>query len=255
MDNTMLLESPQGQFDSVDGIEIIVEAAKSGKVDPWNIDIVQLTDLFLEKLIEIKQSNLRLTGRTLFFAAVLLRLKSNYLEGLDPFAEENPEEPEEDFYEEDFENEDYQDMQAQAKVVELEKALARRTSVRINRSRKVTLGDLIKQLRKLEAIDSNKRRKKAEESVKNRRSYTHFTPDDILEMAHEEFIESEIIKLQGTLTRLFESDERVEFNEILETGMNRVSAYIALLFLTSRGRIDLVQDDFYSDLYIVKEVV
>ena len=34
--------------------------------------------------------------------------------------------------------------------------------------------------------------------------------------------------------------------------MDRISAYISLLFLTADSDYDLVQDEFYSDLYVVK---
>jgi len=66
-----------------DGIEILVSLAKTGKVNPWNIDIVDITDKYLAKMFEMKAQNLRLTGRTLLFAAILLRLKSNILENID----------------------------------------------------------------------------------------------------------------------------------------------------------------------------
>jgi len=256
VDNSLSRMTADEEINKLDGIEILVNWAKTGKLDPWNIDIVKVTDMFLEKLIEIKQYNLRLTGRTLFFAAVLLRLKSNYLEGLDPFnQDEILEEPDgEDFFDEFPEEEDIENNIRQANIISLEKAITRRTSVRQNRTRKVTLEELIKQLRKLEEIENKQKRKDAEERVKARRSYTHFTPDDILDMAHDEYIEDEIVKLQDILSRLFESDERIELSELINAGMDRVSAYISLLFLASREGIELVQDEFYSDLYIVKEV-
>ena len=87
------IEKVQAKDKTVDGIEILFEMAKSGKIDPWNIDIADVTDKYLQKLMEIKSNNLKLTGRTLFFAALLLRLKSDVLEGIN-FLEENPEEPE-----------------------------------------------------------------------------------------------------------------------------------------------------------------
>ena len=34
--------------------------------------------------------------------------------------------------------------------------------------------------------------------------------------------------------------------------MDKISAYIALLFLTAETDYDLVQDEFYSDLYVIK---
>ena len=74
---------------TADGIEIIVNMAKKQEIDPWNIDIVQLTDKYLQQIVEMKQNNLRLTGRTLFFAAFLLRLKSDILEGIDSMENED----------------------------------------------------------------------------------------------------------------------------------------------------------------------
>ena len=67
----------------VDGIEMLVDMAKAGKIDPWNIDIVDIADKYLMKTFEAKSQNLRFTGRTLLFASVLLKLKSNVLKGID----------------------------------------------------------------------------------------------------------------------------------------------------------------------------
>ena len=44
----------------VDGIEILVNMAKQGKIDPWNIDIVDITDKYLTHLFQSKAQNLRL---------------------------------------------------------------------------------------------------------------------------------------------------------------------------------------------------
>ena len=35
-------------------------------------------------------------------------------------------------------------------------------------------------------------------------------------------------------------------------GLDRISAYMALLFLSIDTDYDLVQEEFYSDLYVVK---
>ena len=68
--------------DANDGIGILVEMAKSGKIDPWNIDIVDVTEKYLQKMIEMKSLNLRVASRTLLFAAILCRMQSNVLAGL-----------------------------------------------------------------------------------------------------------------------------------------------------------------------------
>ena len=50
----------------------------------------------------------------------------------------------------------------------------------------------------------------------------------------------------------FEKNEKIELNELTLLGMDKISAYIALLFLTAESDYELQQDEFYSDLYVVK---
>ena len=63
-------------------VAILVGMAERGEIDPWRIDIVEVTDRFLSELEHQKTLDLRVSGRTLFYAALLLRMKSEYL--LDP---------------------------------------------------------------------------------------------------------------------------------------------------------------------------
>ena len=136
----------------VDGIEIRVDMAKPGKIDPWNVDIVEVTDKYLMHLFQSKAQNLRLTGRTLLFAAILLKLKSNVLEGLDVLDFEP--QPEIDLEYDDAPL-DYQDEEyiPTNNVISIDEVLQRRTSVRLNHNRVVTLRDLIRQLEFYEMLD------------------------------------------------------------------------------------------------------
>jgi segregation and condensation protein A len=156
-------------------------------------------------------------------------------------------------FEEMYEEFDIEDLDM-SNVITLDDALARRTSVRLNRQRVVTLKDLIKQLEFYEKIDKMRAIKNAHDRANTRRarSYANFTPEDILNIAHEEYIEDGIEKLHLILTKLFETNEKVELSEIKGTGMDKISTYITLLFLSARSRIELVQEEFYSDLYIVQ---
>ena len=88
---------------------------------------------------------------------------------------------------------------------------------------------------------------------KNRvRSYARFTPDDIINLAHEEYIEDCVLRLKENLSQIFEREDKIELNELTLLGMDKVSAYIALLFLSAESDYDLVQEEFYSDLYVVR---
>ena len=167
------------------GIEILVDMVKTSKIDPWNIDIVEVTDQFLQELVERKSHNLRLTAKTLFLAAVLLRMKSDILEGI------SLEEPEEEMLEPmdmDYDNPEFDINSINTKnLVSLDKVLERRTSVRLNKNRTVTLKDLIKQLEFYEEMEKRRSLQNAHERAKRRaKSYANFTPDDIIEMAHDE---------------------------------------------------------------------
>lgn len=234
-----------------DGIEILVGMAKSGKIDPWNVDIVDVTDKYLTHLFQIKSQNLRLTGRTLLFAAILLRLKSNVLEGIDANQIEGIEEVQDDF---GFEDE-WQDEEINTNnVISLEEVLQRRTSVRLNRSRMVNLKDLIKQLQFYEELDRKQSLKNAHERAKRRvRSYARLTADDIVNLAHDEYIEKSVDILHENLKKIFETQERVELTTLTLLGLDKISAYIALLFLTAtpEANIDLEQDEFYGELYAI----
>ena len=75
-----------------DGIDILLEMVKKNKLDPWNIDVVELADQYFAKTVELRINNLHVTSRVILFACILLRLKSDILEGLDPFAQIEEEE-------------------------------------------------------------------------------------------------------------------------------------------------------------------
>jgi len=239
---------------AVDGIEILVEMSKKGKIDPWNIDIADITDKYLQKLVEIKTNNLKLTGRTLFFAAVLLRLKSDILEGININEDSDMQENE---FLEDFDNgfDDAENINTN-NVISLDDVLERRTSVRLNRERIITLDDLIKQLEFYEKIDKRIALQNKNSRVSRRTgSYEKFTAEDIINMAHDEYIDNSIKVLQSVLERIFLTDKRASLSDLSETGMDKVSVYIALLFLSASTDIDLIQDEFYSELYIIPEAI
>ena len=240
-----------------EGIGILVSMAKSGKIDPWNVDIIDVTDKYLAHICEMKSQNLRLTGRTFLFAAVLLKLKSNVLEGNDILSIGQPDyteglEFDDDGFVAEYGQED-NEFTPTSNVVSIDEVLQRRTSVRLNRNRVVTLRDLIRQLQFYEKLEKKQSLQQAHERAKSRvRSYARFTPDDIINLAHEEYIEDCILKLKENLVQIFENNDKIELNELTLLGMDRVSAYIALLFLTVDTNYELKQDEFYSDLYVVR---
>lgn len=236
----------------VDGIEILVSLAKQGKIDPWNVNIVDVTDKYLMHLFQSKAQNLRMTGRTLLFAAILLKLKSNVLEGLDVMDFEP--QHEDDFnYDDDQLDYSTDDYIPTNNVISIDEVLQRRTSVRLNHNRVVTLRDLIRQLEFYEMLDKKQSLKNAHERAKRRvQNYARLSPDDIINLAHDEYIEQGVERLKANLEEILNRQDKIELNELTLLGMDRISAYISLLFLTVDSDYDLEQDEFYSDLYVVR---
>ena len=243
------------EFDSNDGIGILVDMAKQGKIDPWHIDILDVTEKYLQRMIELKSLNLRVASRTLLFASILCRLQSNVLAGLS--LEDFKDEPQDDvIYDDDGFIVEYpkdSEFIPTSNVVSFDEALQRRTSIRLNRNRVVTLKDLIKQLEFYEKLEKRASIKSAHERAKRHvRNYSRLTPEEIVSMAHEEYIEEAVLKLKDNLEQIFAREDKIELNELTMLGMDKISAYLALLFLSRDTDYELEQKEFYSDLYVVK---
>ena len=138
-------------------------------------------------------------------------------------------------------------------VISIDEVLQRRTSVRLNHNRVVTLRDLIRQLEFYEMLDKKASLKNAHERAKRRvQNYARLSPDDIINLAHDEYIENGVQRLRANLEEILNRQDRIELNELTLLGMDRVNAYISLLFLTVESDYDLMQDEFYGDLYVVR---
>ena len=237
----------------IDGIEILYNMAKTGKIDPWNIDLADLADKYLIEVAKLKTINLKHTGRTILFLSVLLRMKSNVLEGIDINEIMPPLDEEEQLYDE-FEPEyDEEEPLNKNNVISIDEVLQRRTSVRLNRNRVVTLKDLIRQLEFYEQLDKKMEVKNRLENQRKRiRSYARFSSKDIVNMYNNDYIKSAIPKMKENLDRIFEKEEEVELETLTLLGFSRTSAYLALLFIVANYDYDLHQEKFYDKLFVKK---
>lgn len=58
---------------------IIYELIATDQLDPWDIDIVVLTKRYFEKIIELEEAEFYVSSKVLLAAALLLRIKSEFL--------------------------------------------------------------------------------------------------------------------------------------------------------------------------------
>ena len=139
-------------------VEILYQLAKRGEIDPWNIDIVEVTERFLNELEHRRELDLRVSGRTIFYASVLLRMKSELLNGL-----EFEEESDEGIFDEGadpFSEGDVVLERALGPIELLEREITRRLKRKDARKRPVTLYELIKQLKLAEKAERRRQRRR-----------------------------------------------------------------------------------------------
>ncbi len=199
--------------------EVLVELAKRGELDPWDVDIARTTEKFLEYIDSLERRDLRIPARTLLYASILLRMKSDTMEGGEEVAPEP--EPEEDLLEEE-------------QIDQLPSPPVRRRT-----KRPVTLEELISELKKAEMVG----RRKA-----MRERWPQSPAEMALDLSHEEGIEEHIKALGGVLDEMFVGTERVSFSDIKRG--EGVMNYVSLLFMANRKQVWLEQEEFFGELYI-----
>jgi segregation and condensation protein A len=228
-------------------VEILVSMAERGEIDPWNIDIVEVTDRFLSELERLKELDLRISGRTLFFAATLLRMKSEYLEEAE-FSDEGGFFEEIDEFTDDIGLDGNYDFDDVAEPIErLEREIQRRIGRKKQRARPVTLYELIKQLKTAE---------KEERRLHRRRKVIpplFIEADDVVNIAHEEDFQDSAYSVLSSYERAKEKQDVVTLVDLcteMECGIREV--YIPLLFLMIDGKLALRQEEFFGDIVITK---
>lgn len=209
-------------------VEILVKLAQEGEIDPWNIDIVEVTDKFLQHIEQMERLDLRISGRTLLYAAILLRMKSNILV-------EAPSE-EIDSWVDDFE------------FLDVEEYPIPKPPVRRHSNRPVTLNELIVELEKAEVVEQRRAIRKHTREVKE---FTRPTTEQVLGIAHEEDIEGNIRKMRETLKLSLKDKNYITLSELIDGDRhNKLMTYISLLFLANMKEIWLEQKEIFGELYI-----
>ncbi|ADT84027.1 segregation and condensation protein A [Thermococcus barophilus] len=203
-------------------VDILLQLVTMGKVDPWNIDIVDLTEKYIERLREMKELDLRLSARAILAASILLRMKTEALLYAD---EEKEEEKKEERIRVDVE----------PYVPPLRRV-----------ERYYTLDDLIEAL--MDALeDVEKRKPKVKKKVEIEEEI--FVVDDF-----RVDIEKHVNRLYAIVKRLYEeTKEKISFWELVFDPSPKIVArtFLYLLFLANMGKVELIQEEPFGDIYVV----
>jgi segregation and condensation protein A len=229
-----------------DPVEILVGMAERGEIDPWNINIIEVTDRFLLELERCRQLNLQLSGRTLFFAATLLRMKSEQLEKLS--ADEAEAMGEDDgSFDEDFDlilDSEFEGDGRLGPIERLEREIQRRLDRKNLRKSPVTLFELITELKNIEKEERRRRRLAPSEDLL-------VDAGDIVSIAHDEgYQDSAGRVLEECLNCAGPGNEITLAKISSDLGWDLPEVYIPLLFLALDGQCLLRQEEFFGDVYV-----
>lgn len=215
---------------------IIFELINSEQMDPWNINISLLTDKYIERLHQLKEQDLKVGGKVLLAAAILLRVKSNKLVGddLDEFDRliAGTDLSQEQFYD------DLEQELARGEELGLKEDFELMPRMPQARRRKVSVYDLVKALDK--ALE-----------VKQRR-VLHSVPP-FMELPARKFdVSAAITNLFHRILSLFSARPKLTFSELLpgNTKQDKVYTFIPLLHLSHQQKVELEQKEQFGEIDI-----
>ncbi|MEF8974686.1 MAG: ScpA family protein [Halapricum sp.] len=240
-------------------VEVLVQLAEDGEIDPWDIDVVRVTDKFLDAL---EEADLRTSGRALFYASLLVRMKS------DAMLEDD--EPEENAFEaaEPWEEPLGDEELGVDPFDQLDAEMDRRLERKRARGMPQTLDELVHELRDAERGNWWKESREYDTSD-SPHGYSRGTQEldyraaddmrmddepsaaDVTGAAHAENIDEIIDSVYEAVAEHYDAGRaEVLYREVAQAAGSRVETFLGLLFLSHRGRVRLRQDDLFGDLWI-----
>lgn len=215
---------------------IIYDLINTEQLDPWDIDLVLLTNKYLEKIRELEEANFFVSSKVLLAASLLLRMKSDILlnhdiPGLDEILFGKKEEK--TYVQERIELDD-----------ELPELIPRTPLPRL---RKVTLPELMAALGK--AIKTENRRIGKEIVARQYQKEVEIAiPKSSLNLSEK------IKDVGGKLDEIFKlRDSRLAFSEFLKLSSedNKIYAFVSLLHLDNQQKVWLEQEEHFDEIWIM----
>lgn len=250
-----------------DAIALLINMAEQGEIDPWDVKVIEVIDRFLNELNpivegrELYEKSLSSSGQAFLYASMLVLLKADSLNQVD-----QPEATEAGLEDSELLEEG---MASNALPPYLERQIRRRAVAQPAQRRKVTLKDLIDQLRAIAvALEDPSPRKRHRRPAAQSRSQTVRA---IAQLAHQENLSEMATALEqffaDHLANGQVSQNWLDFEFLLElwtqsqTGASqatathapqhdRVGIFWALLLLSAQSKVELEQEEFYGQLRV-----
>jgi len=216
--------------------EIIYDLINTEQLNPWDVDIIILSDKYLEKISGIEEADFFVSSKVLLAASLLLRIKSEillnrYIKSIDEILFGKKEQP-----------------KYSLERIELDEnipELIPRSP--LPRFRKVTLKELMDSLNK--AIITENRRIRREIITKNTLRETAFS------LPKRKFsIKDKIKEVYRNLTEKFKADKeknKISYNEFVNNDKDeKIFSFLPLLYLEEQKKVWLEQEKPFEEVYI-----
>ena len=222
--------------DEITWKDIIYDLVKSEQMNPWDVDIGKLTQMFIDRLKDLKKFNFKISGKAVLAAALLLKIKSNRLVGAD-LDEFDRLLASKDMSEEEFYDELAAEMRDPSQISDEERVtLIPRTPQ--PRTRKVSVYDLMQALEK--ALE-----------VKKRRLINSMPPGDVDIPPLKKDISLSIKEIFKSVMEFFvNGGKKLTFKELTKNHEDTLSTFQPLLHLDHQRKIDLSQEEAFGDIDI-----
>ncbi len=218
--------------DEVTWQSLIQDLVRVENMDPWDIDISKLTQRYIEMLRKMQELDLKISGKVILAAAIMLKLKSTYLVGRDLENFDKLLHPDE--YAED---ELYDEHPAERPHVNLDEVrLIPRTPQ--PRKRKVSVYDLVEALK--QALDVQSRRRQVLDSIEIK------VPEKKVD------ITKVIEDLYVNIENLYKKHGKLTFSQLVPSGKKEdvIAAFIPVLHLSTQQRVELEQMEHFGEINI-----
>ncbi len=237
--------------DDVKWQSMIYEMVRTGKVDPWDIDVGQFANEYMKMLRKMKDHNFRISGKVVLSAAILLKMKTNRL-GLTDFLG-LIEEPSDDELGIEIEegDEQFRDDEEE-KLLRLAQHMKRnqkgyilQSKIPTVRQRKVTVMELVSALKK--AMKTESRREKRQAKIERLAKPKEYKVHKINIYGK---IQSVVQRIRSFILK--SKKNTVEFNYLVQGGTkkDKVWTFIPVLHLAQHGKIHLHQDKPFDPILI-----
>tara|TARA_Y100000310_G_scaffold124700_1_gene123500 strand:+ start:119383 stop:120102 length:720 start_codon:yes stop_codon:yes gene_type:complete len=223
--------------DEVSWRTIIVDLVKSEQMDPWNLDVTLLTQKYIQVIKEMSEHDLRVSGKIVLAAAVLLKIKSSHLLDKDISRFDDLLAPEETL--EELEDELFEEVEGGLRRVREKYSLIPRNPQ--PRNRKVSVQDLVNALQR--AMASKKRVLAKIKPVKFNMPDRHI---DIMEVIRDVY---------HKVMYYSEKDKKKEisFSRLLPPKAGRtekVYTFLPLLHLENQHKVEMNQQEAFAEIHV-----